>query len=146
MTDNKGIVCTYMTSLALLTPECLSSSGLSSKRAQACLANKEKGAATEVKVEKTFCRCGHLLAQPVRPWFVLLQEYTRERGLQVPIEVEARTLQEVHEVLAVLDADPGCVDRIMLDNMTRLDPTLQGAPNTAPLHASLQRSFRCSVK
>lgn len=87
--------------------------------------------------------------QPVRRlqlWFVLLQEYTRERGLQVPIEVEARTLQEVHEVLAVLDADPGCIDRIMLDNMTRLDPTLPGAPNTAPFACfHTKEDFRCSV-
>ena len=37
-------------------------------------------------------------------------------------------------MLAVLDADPGCVDRILLDNMTRLDPTLPGVPITWPLH------------
>ena len=63
-----------------------------------------------------------------------LQEYTRERGLRVPIEVEARTLQEVHEVLAVLETDPGCIDRIMLDNMTRLDPTLPGGPHPQSPH------------
>ncbi len=55
-----------------------------------------------------------------------MQEYTRGRGLKVPIEVEARTLQEVHEVLEVLQADPGCINRIMLDNMTRLDPIMPG--------------------
>ncbi len=52
----------------------------------------------------------------------------------MPIEVEARTLQEVHEVLAVLEADPGCIDRIMLDNMTRLDPTLPGGPHPHSPH------------
>ncbi|KAK9919082.1 hypothetical protein WJX75_009257 [Coccomyxa subellipsoidea] len=65
-------------------------------------------------------------------------EYTRERGLQVPIEVEARTLQEVHEILAVLDADPGCIDRIMLDNMTRLDPTLPGGVDVQMLQSAME--------
>ncbi len=51
----------------------------------------------------------------------------------MPIEVEARTLQEVHEVLEVLQADPGCINRIMLDNMTRLDPTMPGPLLLGPL-------------
>lgn len=55
------------------------------------------------------------------------QDYTREKSLDVPIEVETRTLKEVQEVLDLLESDPDCgVTRIMLDNMTRLDPTLPG--------------------
>lgn len=62
------------------------------------------------------------------------QEYTLQKSLNVPIEVETRTLKEVQEVLKLLEADPHCgVTRIMLDNMTRLDPTLPGDE----LHVSL---------
>ncbi|CAL8463951.1 g3486 [Coccomyxa elongata] len=64
-------------------------------------------------------------------------EYTRSRGLKVPIEVEARTLQEVHEVLEVLRADPGCINRIMLDNMTRLDPTMPGGVDVQMLQSGM---------
>ena len=38
------------------------------------------------------------------------------------MEVEARTLDEVREVLALLDSNPDCmVTRVMLDNMARRD-------------------------
>ena len=54
--------------------------------------------------------------------------YTREHGLAVPIEVETRDLGEVREVLALLAAEPAArVDRIMLDNMARLDASAPGA-------------------
>jgi nicotinate-nucleotide pyrophosphorylase (carboxylating) len=44
----------------------------------------------------------------------------KEKGISRPLEVEARTLDEVQEVLAILDSRSGCaVTRIMLDNMTR---------------------------
>jgi nicotinate-nucleotide pyrophosphorylase (carboxylating) len=45
-------------------------------------------------------------------------------GVRLPLEVEARTLDELREVLAVLEARPACgVTRIMLDNMTRRGPS-----------------------
>lgn len=58
------------------------------------------------------------------------QAYTREHKLGVPIEVETRDLGEVREVLALLgDGGAGVrVDRIMLDNMARRDPSAPGAP------------------
>jgi nicotinate-nucleotide pyrophosphorylase len=52
----------------------------------------------------------------------------REHSLAVPIEVETRDLGEVREVLALLAADGAVrVDRIMLDNMARLDAGQPGA-------------------
>ena len=56
-----------------------------------------------------------------------LQAYTREHGLQVPIEVETRTLQEVLEVKELIETDRSLrIDRVMLDNMTKLDDSLKG--------------------
>jgi len=57
-----------------------------------------------------------------------MQEYIKQNGLDhIPIEVETRTLKEVQEVLDLTRADASLrVDRIMLDNMTRLDPSQPG--------------------
>ncbi len=44
--------------------------------------------------------------------------FTHERGLDVPVEVEARTLDEVDAVLAAV-ASGARVDRVLLDNMAR---------------------------
>ena len=44
--------------------------------------------------------------------------YTAEHGLDVPVEVEARTLAEVDAVLAAV-ASGARVDRVLLDNMAR---------------------------
>ncbi len=41
------------------------------------------------------------------------RQYLKEKGLELPIEIETRSLDEVKQVMAV-----GSVDRIMLDNMT----------------------------
>ena len=79
-----------------------------------------------------------------------LQEYTAAHGLRVPIEVETRTLGEVQQVLALLRQDPGIrVDRIMLDNMTRLDASKPGvllvchaAPG--PEHIRISRISACT--
>eukprot|EP00242_Pyramimonas_sp_CCMP2087_P011053 CAMPEP_0198208680 /NCGR_PEP_ID=MMETSP1445-20131203/12018_1 /TAXON_ID=36898 /ORGANISM="Pyramimonas sp., Strain CCMP2087" /LENGTH=307 /DNA_ID=CAMNT_0043882167 /DNA_START=318 /DNA_END=1244 /DNA_ORIENTATION=- len=50
------------------------------------------------------------------------REYMKGRGLKLEIELEARTLEEVREAMAVVAADPdpetGRICRIMLDNMT----------------------------
>ena len=68
------------------------------------------------------------------PSSVMQQAYTREHGLRVPIEVETRDLGEVREVLALLDGGAGVrVDRIMLDNMARRDPSAPGAPRRREL-------------
>ena len=64
-------------------------------------------------------RCCHLLP--------CMQEYVRERRLEVPIEVETRTLEELGQLLALMRGDAGMrVDRVMLDNMTRLDASKPG--------------------
>lgn len=47
-----------------------------------------------------------------------VDRHLRERGLDVPVEVEARTLDEVDAVLAAA-AEGARVDRILLDNMAR---------------------------
>lgn len=71
---------------------------------------------------------GHL----TRAVIMYCQEYTKKHGLQVPIEVETRTLQEVLEVKELIQSDSRLrIDRVMLDNMTTLDPSQEGGP--APL-------------
>ena len=81
-----------------------------------------------------------------------LQEYTRTHGLHVPIEVETRTLQEVLEVKELIETDRSLrVDRVMLDNMTKLDGSREGwcALCTASWSSLLLRAqplgrqFRC---
>jgi hypothetical protein len=55
--------------------------------------------------------------------------------------VETRTLKEVQEVLDLLEANPQCgVTRIMLDNMTRLDPTLPGLERISGLSLLLHHA------
>eukprot|EP00824_Muranothrix_gubernata_P002673 TRINITY_DN13240_c0_g2_i1.p2 TRINITY_DN13240_c0_g2~~TRINITY_DN13240_c0_g2_i1.p2 ORF type:complete len:233 (+),score=39.56 TRINITY_DN13240_c0_g2_i1:260-958(+) len=44
-----------------------------------------------------------------------VHDYLQRKGLQMEIEVEARTLEEVR---AVVNLPPGSVNRILLDNMT----------------------------
>lgn len=51
----------------------------------------------------------------------------RSKGLQRPMEVETRTLEELATTLAILDRDPqSMITRIMLDNMTKKDPEAPG--------------------
>ena len=58
----------------------------------------------------------------------------------MPIEVEARDLGEVREVLQLMADDASVrVDRIMLDNMARLDPA---APSARPSLYMLLRMGR----
>lgn len=47
------------------------------------------------------------------------EEYMRSKGIQRPLEVETRTMEEVQEVLEVIDAagESSMITRIMLDNM-----------------------------
>ena len=56
------------------------------------------------------------------------QEFMRSRGVRRPLEVETRTLGELHEVLALLDSVGGAsmISRVMLDNMTRRDDAVPG--------------------
>lgn len=77
-----------------------------------------------------------------------LQDFMRAKGVQRPLEVETRTLEELRQVLALLDAvaagsgsTGSMITRIMLDNMTRRDPGAPGkraAPNTMPSGALSQ--------
>lgn len=56
-----------------------------------------------------------------------LQEFVRRKHKNIPIEVETRTLDEVQEVLQFLETDKhSLVKRLMLDNMTKLDPSAPG--------------------
>lgn len=73
------------------------------------------------------------------------QAYTREHELGVPIEVETRDLGEVREVLALLgDGGAGVrVDRIMLDNMARRDPSAPGAPASGL--GAAQKKLSCAA-
>jgi len=53
--------------------------------------------------------------------------FLRERGLQLPVEVETTTLEEVQQVLDLRQADRRCiVTRIMLDNMAVRNPSAKG--------------------
>ncbi|HLR37610.1 MAG TPA: carboxylating nicotinate-nucleotide diphosphorylase [Chitinophagaceae bacterium] len=49
----------------------------------------------------------------IAPAIARVQDYLREKGLDIPVEVEARGMKEVHEIL-----EAGNVQRIMLDNFT----------------------------
>ena len=58
---------------------------------------------------------------------VFFQEYTKQHGLDVPVEVETRTLQEVLEVKELIQNNSSLrIDRVMLDNMTTLDKSKEG--------------------
>ncbi|CAI5982152.1 unnamed protein product [Closterium sp. NIES-64] len=50
------------------------------------------------------------------------REYIRSNGLDLPVEVEARTLDELQEVLRCRGEGVGRVTRVMLDNMVVLQP------------------------
>lgn len=72
------------------------------------------------------------------------QAYTREHGLGMPIEVEARDLGEVREVLQLMAGDAAVrVDRIMLDNMAHLDPA---APSACPSHWNRLQGLACWIE
>jgi len=59
----------------------------------------------------------------------------RRKHKNIPIEVETRTLEEVKEVLHFLESDKhSLVKRLMLDNMTKLDPSAPGTHCWACLH------------
>ena len=70
------------------------------------------------------------LAEAVRA----TRRYLDENGLDVPVEVETRTLEEVDELLAVAEA--GGVDRVLLDNMARRTPD---GLDVSMLKAAVQR-------
>lgn len=54
----------------------------------------------------------------IRPAIDAVGAFLRQSGRDVPVEVEARTLDEVDAVLAAV-ADGARVDRVLLDNMAR---------------------------
>lgn len=60
------------------------------------------------------------------------QEFIRNRGQRLPVEVECSSLPEVEQVLHLLRQPGCCVTRIMLDNMAMYDASLPGVP--APPH------------
>lgn len=70
----------------------------------------------------------------------LAQAYLASHGLVgLPVELETRTLEEVHEALACLAEVPGCcVTRIMLDNMTTKDESAPGGVDVSMLRQAVQ--------
>ena len=72
----------------------------------------------------------------VRAAVEAVDRHLRERDLDVPVEVEARTLAEVDAVLAA-HADGLRVDRVLLDNFAR--PAPGGGVDTAPLAEAVAR-------
>ena len=63
----------------------------------------------------------------IKPAIDRAGSYLEHKGIQVPVEVEVRTLEEVKEVLEVIEAGQGsCITRIMLDNMALSDPSKPG--------------------
>lgn len=62
----------------------------------------------------------------------------RGKGIDRPVEVETRTLEELQEVLALLDASPNTmVTRVMLDNMTKPDPSALGGLDVSLLRQAV---------
>ena len=75
----------------------------------------------------------------VRAAIEAVDRHLRERARDVPVEVEARTLDEVDAVLAA-HADGLRVDRVLLDNFARPAPGGTGGDvDTAPLREAVAR-------
>lgn len=76
------------------------------------------------------------------------RRYCELHGIDIEVEVEARTLQEVSEVLAALQEGDGPpkgtqpkgarVSRILLDNMARWDPECDGQVDVSMLEEALR--------
>lgn len=67
------------------------------------------------------------------------QEFVRRKHKNIPIEVETRTLDEVQEVLQFLETDKhSLVKRLMLDNMTKLDPSAPGGVDVSMLQEAVK--------
>ncbi|GAB4820931.1 hypothetical protein N2152v2_007977 [Parachlorella kessleri] len=66
------------------------------------------------------------------------EAYMRAKGIQRPMEVETRTLDELREALAILDRDPNTmITRLMLDNMTRKDAKAPGGLDVSLLREAM---------
>eukprot|EP00887_Chlorella_sp_A99_P002696 scaffold6.g2696.t1 len=66
------------------------------------------------------------------------EDFMRSKGIQRPLEVETRTLDELREVLSILDASPGSmVTRVMLDNMTKKDPSAPAGLDVSTLREAV---------
>lgn len=66
------------------------------------------------------------------------QEFLAAKRLQLPVEVECSSLQEVQQVLDLLGQPGCCVTRIMLDNMAKYDSLLPGVVNTSLLQQAVE--------
>lgn len=63
----------------------------------------------------------------------------KSKGIVRPVEVEARTLEEVQEVIYILDSEPNTtITRIMLDNMTKKDEKSPSGIDTTMLQHAMQ--------
>ncbi|KAL3135671.1 hypothetical protein ABBQ38_006145 [Trebouxia sp. C0009 RCD-2024] len=67
------------------------------------------------------------------------QDFVRRKHKHIPIEVETRTLDEVRQVLQFLETDKhSLVKRLMLDNMTKLDPSAPGGVDVSMLKEAVK--------
>ena len=72
-----------------------------------------------------------------------MQEYLATRGLDTPVEVETRTLEEVDEVVELLDStNPPRISRVMLDNMAQPQGS-SGAPSQPVLRSVVRGTQLC---
>ena len=73
-----------------------------------------------------------------------LQAYLDQRDLNIPVEVETRTIEEVREAIGLLQqaGRPARINRIMLDNMARPDASAPGdVPRASVCHPDVLLSF-----
>ena len=75
-----------------------------------------------------------LMSALIRKGIAAVQDFVRRKHKHIPIEVETRTLDEVRQVLQFLETDKhSLVKRLMLDNMTKLDPSAPGTRHKCTL-------------
>lgn len=66
------------------------------------------------------------------------QDYLAQKGMDVPMEVETRSLEEVRELMHLVDGGKAAkVTRIMLDNMAQLNPACPGGVDVGVLEEAV---------
>lgn len=74
----------------------------------------------------------------IRQAVTAAESYIQQHGLDdVQIEVETTSLEEVQELLEVVQSGAPHVTRVMLDNMTRLDPSCPGGVDVSRLQQAV---------
>uniref|UniRef100_A0A061S6U2 nicotinate-nucleotide diphosphorylase (carboxylating) n=1 Tax=Tetraselmis sp. GSL018 TaxID=582737 RepID=A0A061S6U2_9CHLO len=69
------------------------------------------------------------------------QAFLTEKNLSMGMEVETRTMDEVREVMEIVDCQAGKVEhpitRVMLDNMTKMDPSAEAGIDVSMLEEAV---------